>query len=113
MTKYINPPPKLASLPAFIMRRYDFFDKAFIEKLIVWSIKEYYDTIVHLYSTKQFALAKKLESEFSHVDFLARTNAFKTIEQNMKEGIWKSLTSEMKIVMIQGRNILRENKKNE
>lgn len=109
MIKYITKPPKVLGfldVPPFIARRYNFFDKRFIEKLIAWSVKEYYDMIAYLYSVDNMETARILENGYTNVDFLANCKSFHIVCNNMKPEIWNTLDKDTKAILIKARNIL-------
>jgi len=110
MIKYITKPPTIpmvfSNIPSFIMKRYKLKAKEYIEKLVAWSIREYYDMIVYLYSSNQIETAKVLESQYSSVDFLSRCRSFRVILETMNSEIWDTLTRETKEQLIQAKNIL-------
>jgi hypothetical protein len=105
--KYITDPPVFRSLthdlPPYLRGRYVLFDKTFIDELIAWANKEYYDMIVHLYTIGRANLAKKLESEYSPYHFLGNSSAFREIEKFMTPEIWRALSKEMKDALILGK----------
>jgi hypothetical protein len=103
---YINKPPKMLDVPPFIKKRYSLFDRNFIEQLINWSKKEYFDTIMCLYSSSEIGKAKTLQSKYTYVDFMAHTNAFLGILENMNAEIWDTLSRDTRNVLIKAKGIL-------
>lgn len=106
---YVTPPPKVLGffdVPPFIAKRYNLFDKYYIDRLISWSVKEYYDMIIYLYSMKDFEKARILETDFTSLDFLANCKAFHIVCNNMKEEIWKTLSKDTKSTLVKARNTL-------
>ena len=104
--KYITNPPTVLDVPQFLAKRFNLFDKKFIERLIAWSKKEYYDMIMLMYSSGKNAIAKKLETEYSFINFLANCRSFSVIEKNMNETVWSSLDRETKKILISAKEAM-------
>ena len=106
--KYITNPPTVLDvpLPPFLAKRFNLFDEKFIEKLIAWSKKEYFDMIMLMYSSGKSGVAKKLETEYSFINFLANCRSFSVIEKNMNETVWSSLDRETKKILISAKEAM-------
>lgn len=111
---YITPPPTVPSVfgdvPAFVSKMFKSSAKVYVEKLIAWSTKEYFDMLGYLYST-DLSRAQKLGSYYSSLDFLAHSKAFKTVCQRMTGDIWNTLSWDTKDTVIKARKIMMTSKR--
>ncbi len=103
--RLINKPPVFTNLPPFLLKR---FAKNFVERLIAWSQKEYYDSINDMYATNNSTLAKYLEKNCTPVDFLAHSTAFRKLHNSMNGDIWATLDRKTQDILIDAKNRLGE-----
>ena len=104
MVRYMNSPPKLidTDIPAFLVKRKY---KSYIETLIDWARKEYYDFTVELYAY-DIDKAKMFERECTFVDLVAHTKGFETIINNMTDSLWNSLDRNTRRILTNARALL-------
>lgn len=101
--RLINKPPIFVDMPKFLFKR---VVKDFVSRMITWSQKEYYDSIVELYATGHTQTARYLEDNCTPVDFLAHSTAFRNLLHNVDADIWTTLDRKTQNILIQAKNAL-------
>jgi hypothetical protein len=104
-------PPVFGNIPPFVSKMFRSSAKTYVEKLIAWSTKEYFDMLGYLY-TVDLDRAKKLGSYCSNLDFLAHSKAFSTVCTYMTPEIWNVLSWDAKDTIIKARKIMLASSKN-
>ena len=104
MVRYKNNPPKLNdNVPAFLVKRINY--NAYIESLIDWARKEYYDFTVELYAY-DLNKARMFEQNCTFVDLVAHTKGFEKIINNMTDSLWNSLDRKTRRILTDARALL-------
>lgn len=107
MIKYVTRPPILMdNVPLFLLKRY--INDQFIESLVAWANKEYYDLIMKLYLDGNGDLASHVKHNCTHIDFIAHTKAFQIMLNVMSSEMWNKLSKESRSVLIDAHNLLKE-----
>jgi hypothetical protein len=94
------------NVPLFILKRY--INDDFIEQLVAWSNKEYYDLIAKLFADGNPDLARHVQLNCTNLDFIAHIKAFQIILSCMTPEIWNKLSRTSRNVLIGANNILKE-----
>lgn len=107
MIRHVTKPPVLFdNVPLFILKRY--INDGFVEALVAWSEKEYYDLVVKLYSDGNGDLAKHIKDNCTNLDFIAHTKSFQIMLNCMTPDIWSRLSRQSRSILIEANNILKE-----
>jgi len=107
MIKYVTKPPTLMdNVPLFILKRY--INDDFIQSLVAWSQKEYYDLVMKLYADGHDDLAKHVAENCTNLDFIAHTPAFQTVLKYMTQDMWTKLSKVSRNILISVNEILKE-----